>query len=95
MMRSLAHELGPRDIRVNAVCPGWVRTVQSMETLKQIAEREARPQSSLLDEISKAQVLGGLMEPADVAEAFMFLASPAGANMTGQAIVVDRGEVMA
>jgi NAD(P)-dependent dehydrogenase (short-subunit alcohol dehydrogenase family) len=93
--RSIAHELAPRGIRVNAVCPGWVRTVQSMATLRRMAERTGRSEADLLGEISAAQAMPGLMEPGDVADLYLFLASPGAANMTGQAVVVDRGEVMA
>jgi 3-hydroxybutyrate dehydrogenase len=94
-MRSMAHELGPRDIRVNAVCPGWVKTYASMLTLKTMAGRSRRSEADLLEDISGAQVLAGLMEPADDAALYLFLASPGAANITGQAIVIDRGEVMA
>jgi len=94
-MRSMAHELGPRGIRVNAVCPGWVRTDASMLSLKKMSERTGVDEDSLLTEIVDAQVFPGLMEPDDVAALYLFLASDAAANITGQAIVVDRGEVMA
>lgn len=94
-MRSLAHELAPKGITVNAVCPGWVRTVASMRSLAAMAERSGRPEDDLLEEIMAGQVIGGLMEPADVASAFLYLASDAAANITGQALSVDRGEFMA
>ena len=94
-MRSMAHELGPRGIRVNAVCPGWVRTDASMLSLKKMSERTGIAEETLLDDIVGAQVFSGLMEPGDIASLYLFLASDAAANITGQAVVVDRGEVMA
>lgn len=93
-MRSLAHELAPRDISVNAVCPGWVKTAASMRSLAAMAAREGRDEKSLLDEIVSAQAFGGLMEPRDIAETYLFLASDAARNITGQAVTVDRGELM-
>lgn len=93
-MRSLARELAPLGITVNAVCPGWVRTEASMRSLAEMAARESREEQALLDEIVAAQAFGGLMEPADVAQTYLFLASDAARNMTGQAVVTDRGEVM-
>lgn len=95
LTRTWAHELAADGIRVNAVCPGWVRTEASMRSLRWMAVREGRPESELLAEIEGGQVIGGLMEPADVAGMYLYLASPAAASVTGQAIPVDRGEVMA
>jgi 3-hydroxybutyrate dehydrogenase len=95
LMRTWAQELGPRRIRVNAVCPGWVKTGPAMNSLRELAETSGQSEEELLQEIVSAQAIGGLMEPADMAATYMFLASDGGANITGQAINVDRGEVMA
>ena len=94
LSRTRAQELGPRGIRVNAICPGWVRTKQAMGSLARMAEVQNRSEQDLLAEISDAQALEGVMNPADVAGLYLFLASDAAANITGQAINVDRGEVM-
>ena len=93
-MRSLAQELAPRGISVNAVCPGWVRTVASMRSLSAMAIREGRSEDDLLAEIVGAQAITGLMEPEDMAATYLFLASEAADNITGQALTVDRGEIM-
>jgi NAD(P)-dependent dehydrogenase (short-subunit alcohol dehydrogenase family) len=94
LTRSLAQELAPRNISVNAVCPGWVRTAASMRTLAHMAARSGRSETELLSEIVGAQALGGLMEPSDMADIYLFLASDAARNITGQAYTVDRGELM-
>lgn len=93
-MRTLAKELGPKSIRVNAICPGWVETRAAMRSLTRLSEAEGRPEAEILDEIVGGQALPGLMQPDDVASLYLFLASPLAANITGQAINVDRGEVM-
>lgn len=95
LTRTFAKELGVRGIRVNAVCPGWVRTVASMRSLARMSVETGRSEDDLLNEIIGNQVLPGLMEPADMTSAYMFLSSEAARNITGQALMVDRGEVMA
>lgn len=95
LTRTLAKELGPRNITVNAICPGWVETVASMRSLGKMAERSGRNEKSLLDDVTATQAIGGLMQPDDVAGPYLFLASDAAANITGQALNIDRGEVMA
>jgi len=94
LTRSLAQELAPRSIAVNCVCPGWVRTEASLRSLTAMSERSGRAEDELLDEIIGAQAFGGLMEPADMADIYLFLASAAARNITGQAYTVDRGELM-
>ena len=93
LTKTWARELGPRGIRVNAVCPGWVRTGASMRSLARMAAEAGRDEQALLDEIVAGQALPGLMEPADMAPTYLFLASSMAANITGQSIGVDRGEV--
>ena len=93
LTKTWARELGPRGIRVNAVCPGWVRTEASMRSLARIAAEAGRDNQAMLDEIVAGQALPGLMEPADMASTYLFLGSDMAANITGQSIGVDRGEV--
>jgi NAD(P)-dependent dehydrogenase (short-subunit alcohol dehydrogenase family) len=94
-MRVLARELGPRGIRVNAVCPGWVRTRAALRSLQEVSALAGMEEEAMLEEILAGQALPGLMEPDDVASTYLFLASEHAANITGQAWNVDRGEVMA
>jgi 3-oxoacyl-[acyl-carrier protein] reductase len=78
--RSLARELGPRGIRVNAVAPGFLETDLSA-TLS--AENRGR--------IARRTPLGRLGTPADVVGAIEFLTSPAAAFITGQVLTIDGG----
>ncbi|WP_306258508.1 SDR family NAD(P)-dependent oxidoreductase [Pararhizobium sp. IMCC21322] len=94
-MRSMAHELAPLGINVNAVCPGWVKTEASMLTLAKMSKSSGRSEDELLKEIIAGQVLGGLLEPDDMASIYLYLASDGARDITGQAYHLDRGEVMA
>jgi 3-hydroxybutyrate dehydrogenase len=94
-MRALAKELGPRGIRVNAVCPGWVRTRAALRSLGEVSAAAGVEEDEMLGRILVGQALPGLMEPEDVADLYLFLASDLARNITGQAVNVDRGEVMA
>lgn len=93
LTKVFAKELAPRGIRVNAVCPGWVKTEAAMLSAKRMAERQGTSEETVLASVSSAQILPGIMEPHDVASLYLFLASDLSANMTGQSIHVDRGEV--
>lgn len=93
LTKTWSKELGPRGIRVNAVCPGWVRTEASMRSLSIMAERRQVGEQQLLASIVAGQALAGLMEPEDMAETYLFLASDRASNITGQSLGVDRGEV--
>ncbi len=93
LTKTWAKELGHRGINVNAVAPGWVRTVASMRSLKLMAERSRTTGDVLLDQILADQALPGLMEPVDIVGPYLFLASDLAANVTGQTLGADRGEV--
>lgn len=95
LVRALSLELGPRGIRVNGICPGWVRTEASLRSLAVMAQEKGVSEGEMTAEVAAGQSLAGLMEPDDVAGMYLYLASDAAANVTGQAIPVDRGEVMA
>jgi NAD(P)-dependent dehydrogenase (short-subunit alcohol dehydrogenase family) len=92
--RSLAWELAPRGIRVNAVCPGWVRTGAAMNSLRAMAAERGLPEDVVLAGILENQAFPRLLEPADVAGAFLFLASDDARSITGQSVVVSNGELM-
>ena len=94
-MRSMAHELAPSGINVNAVCPGWVKTEAALLTLSKMSQSSGRPEDDLLKEIIAGQVLDGLLEPDDMAAIYLYLASDGARDITGQAYHLDRGEVMA
>lgn len=94
LTRSLAFELAPHGIRVNAVCPGWVRTDAVMRSLSTMAAERGVDAATMEREIVARQALPGMLEPSDIAGVFLFLASADAASHTGQSIVASRGEVM-
>ena len=80
LTKSLAKEMAPRGIRVNAVAPGFIAT----EMTNKIPEK-------LREEMVRSIPLGRMGEPDDVAAVVSFLTSPAAGYITGQVIVVDGG----
>ena len=82
LVRTLAAQLGPHGITVNAICPGWVRTAMTAETQQDPAR---------LERALALHPLGRLGEPEDVAGAAFFLASEDAAWVTGIALPVDGG----
>ncbi len=94
LTRSLAWELGPRRIRVNAVCPGWIGTEAAMRSLRVMAQENGRSEAEELVAVLAAQAIPELLTPADLSGTFLFLGSPLAAALTGQALSVSHGEVM-
>jgi NAD(P)-dependent dehydrogenase (short-subunit alcohol dehydrogenase family) len=94
LTKTWAKELGPRGIRVNAIAPGWVRTDAAVRSARVLAARSGKSEGEIIASVEAAQPLGGgLMEPDDIAGAYLFLGSEASTNITGQTLGVDRGEV--
>lgn len=83
--RSLARELGPQGIRVNAISPGWIMT------RKQLREHASKRDRI---ELVEAQALKFLLKEQHVTPLTLFLLSRCAAGITGQNIVVDGGKMM-
>ena len=95
LTRALAWELGARNIRVNAVCPGWVFTDAAERSLVTIAARDGCDIATARRAVLAQQAIPHAILPAEIARSFLFLASDDAAAITGQSLVVSRGEVMA
>ena len=80
LTRSAAVDLGPSNVNVNAVAPGFVKT-----------ELLAKLPREVLERAEHESVLGRVAEPEDVARVIVFLCSEEARHVTGQVIVVDGG----
>jgi NAD(P)-dependent dehydrogenase (short-subunit alcohol dehydrogenase family) len=80
--RSLARELGRRRIRVNTVSPGWVMIERQLREYVTPAIKKL---------IRHAQCVPDLLQPEEIADVVLFLASDASRAMTGQELLADRG----
>lgn len=80
--RALARELGPARIRVNTVSPGWIMTERQLDQfVTGMVKRMLRD----------AQCTPDLLQPEEIADVVLFLASDASKAITGQEILADRG----
>jgi 3-oxoacyl-[acyl-carrier protein] reductase len=82
LSRCLAHDLAP-EVRVNVIAPGWVENDWARSRSEAFRER-----------VAQETPLRRWGQPADIAAAAVFLASPEAAFITGQTLVVDGGIVM-
>lgn len=81
LTRSAAAELGPSNVNVNAVAPGYIRTT----------ELTARVPAEIMDRARERSVLGRLGDPQDAASVILFLCSEAARHVTGVVVPVDGG----
>jgi meso-butanediol dehydrogenase/(S,S)-butanediol dehydrogenase/diacetyl reductase len=92
--QALARELAPSGIRVNAVCPGFVKTgMQEREIAWEARLRDVSPERVVADYIAQTP-LGRLETPEDVADVVVFLCSDSARFMTGQGVNVTGGVYM-
>ena len=92
--QALALEVAEQGIRVNCVCPGYVKTsMQEREVVWEAQLRGITPEA-VREDYLRAIPLGRIEEPEDVARVVVFLLSDRSAYMTGQAINVTGGSIM-
>jgi len=82
LTRALARELGPRGVRVNCLTPGWTMTERQMRDY-------VTPET--MEFVKGVQSLPDLLQPEEIAQAALFLASRASSAITGQTLLADKG----
>lgn len=89
LTKSLAMELGPYGIRVNAICPGSVEGERMDAVIAADAVKRGVDEAEIRESYKKAASLRTFISPEDIANTALFLCSPAGDKISGQAIPVD------
>ena len=93
--RVLAYELGPSNVRVNAVVPGWMAGPSVDLYIDMTSSGRGVEPQVVVDELNARVPLGRIPRDEDVAGSIVYLASDLSAAMTGQALDTNGGEVFA
>jgi NAD(P)-dependent dehydrogenase (short-subunit alcohol dehydrogenase family) len=92
LTRCLANDYGPRGLRANCVCPGWVRTPMGEADMAGVAEAWDVSVDEAYGLCSRDTPLRRPAFPEEIAEVIVFLASPRAAYVSGAVIPVDGGD---
>jgi ketoreductase len=92
--RALALELAPKQITVNAICPGWVDTEMAEQGMRQGAAATGQTFEQFRASALGAVPIKRIIQPEEVAGLVAFLASPAAAAITGQTYNICGGQTM-
>jgi NAD(P)-dependent dehydrogenase (short-subunit alcohol dehydrogenase family) len=91
LMRSLAVEYAKTSLTVNAVCPGYVNTAMTDQSVTRAAGKSGRSEDDVRAAIRAMNSSGRLVEPAAVAQAIGTLCLPVSRDINGAAITIDGG----
>lgn len=94
LTKSLALEVAQKGVTVNAVCPGYTETDIVRDAIANIMAKTGRSEEQARAELAAGNPQKRLIQPEEVADAVLWLCSPASASQNGQAIAVAGGEVM-
>jgi NAD(P)-dependent dehydrogenase (short-subunit alcohol dehydrogenase family) len=94
LVRSLAAELAPKRVLVNAICPGWVETQMAVERMEEMAAEQGQPYAEVRTQMVDAVPLQRMSEPGEIAALVEFLVSEGGVAFTGQAFDPNNGAWM-
>ena len=94
LTRALALELAPREITVNAICPGWVETAMARQGMESGAESQGISYEEFRRRALGQVPLKEMVQPAEIGEMVCFLSSDGARNITGQTYNVCGGQIM-
>lgn len=92
LTRALALELASKNITVNAICPGFIETPMTIQTIRNITEKTGRSEEEARAELVKFNPQKRLIEVDEIATTSIWLASDAARSVNGQVIAIDGGE---
>ena len=89
LTKTVARELGPWNVRVNAIQPGMVNNERMRGIVRRIADQEGRTAAEVEAEFLQFISMRCKVEPEDIADMAVFLSSDAASRVTGQVVAVD------
>lgn len=92
LTRSLALEIAQSDVTVNAICPGFLDTPMTDETIAVIMEKTGRTAEQARAALEGMNPQGRLIQPSEVTAAALWLCGPGSEGVNGQAIAISGGE---
>jgi NAD(P)-dependent dehydrogenase (short-subunit alcohol dehydrogenase family) len=94
LTRALAREAAASSLTVNAVCPGYTETDMMKDAVASIVTKTGKTEAEVRAAMVAGNPQGRMIQPAEVANAVLWLCLPGSESVTGQAIVLAGGEIM-
>ena len=95
LTQSFAAEMAGYGIRVNAVCPGNVDSPMLRQVAEEVAEIRNEQSNTMMARYEAGSLLNRLVAPDEIASSVLWLTSPASSAVTGSAVTVDAGALVA
>ena len=89
--RAVAAEVASKGVTVNAVCPGYVDTAMTQQSVARIVEKTGKTAEEAMAAIVASSAQGRLIRPEEVADLALSLCDDSAGNVTGQALLMDGG----